>query len=96
VQREVNRIKHTGIQLVVLYGKSLSSLLICISLIPLQEKLKKINTGNEEHIIKTKISHVLYPNDLKLISDTEAELQTQQQTIKTFSDVIKKLQTYRL
>jgi hypothetical protein len=31
---------------------------------------------------------VLYPDDLKLISDTEAELQTQMQTFKTFSDVI--------
>jgi len=50
--------------------------------------LKKINTGNEEHIIKTKTSYVLYPNDLKLISDTEAELQTQLHTFKTFSDVI--------
>jgi hypothetical protein len=62
--------------------------LICISLIPLPEKVKKFNTGYEEHIINTKTSHVLYPDDLKLIGDKEAERQTQLQTFKTFSDVI--------
>ena len=39
-------------------------------------------------MIKTKTSHVLYQDDFKLMSDTEAELQTQLQTFKTFSDVI--------
>jgi hypothetical protein len=42
------------------------------------------------YAIKTTTPHVLYPDDLKLISDTEAELQTQLQTFKTCSDVISK------
>jgi len=36
---------------------------------------------------KTKISHLLYTDDLKLIAKSE-ELQKQIQTIKTFSDDI--------
>jgi hypothetical protein len=43
-----------------------------------------------KNIIKTKASHVLYAGDLKLISDTEAELQTKLQTFKTFSKDINK------
>jgi hypothetical protein len=45
----------------------LSLLLLCICLIPLTEQLTKLNTGYEEHTIKTKISHLLYTDDLKLI-----------------------------
>jgi len=47
-----------------------------------------VNTGYEEHTTKTKISHLLYMDDLKLITKSEEELQKQTQTVKTFSDDI--------
>ena len=37
-------------------------------------------------IIKTKISHLLYMDDLKLIAKSEEELQKLTQTVKTFSE----------
>ena len=43
-------------------------LLFCICLILLTEQLNRLNTGYKEHITKTKISHLLYMNDLKLIA----------------------------
>jgi hypothetical protein len=72
----------------IFQGDSLSSLLFCICLLPLTEQLNKLNTGYEEHTTKTKISHLLYVGDLKLISKSEKELQKQIQTVKRFSDDI--------
>jgi hypothetical protein len=65
---------------------SLSPLLFCICLIPLTEQLNRLNTGYEEHTTKTKISHLLYTDDLKLLGKSEEELQKQLQTVTTFSD----------
>jgi len=56
---------------------SLSPLLVCICLIPLTEQLNRLNTGYEEQTTKTKISHLLYMDDLKLIAKSEEELQKQ-------------------
>jgi len=47
-----------------------------------------LNTGYEEHTTKTKISHLLYMDDLKLIAKSEEELPKQIQTAKIFSDDI--------
>jgi hypothetical protein len=47
-----------------------------------------MNTGYVEHTTKTKVSHLLYMDDLKLIGKTEEELQKQMQVVKTFSDNI--------
>jgi len=47
-----------------------------------------LNSGYEEHTTKTKISHLLYKDDLKLIAKSEEEFQIQTQTVKTFSDDI--------
>jgi len=44
-----------------------------------------LNTGYEEHTTKTKISHLLYLGDLKLIAKSEEE---QIQIFKSFSDYI--------
>jgi hypothetical protein len=76
------------IQCGIFQGDSLSPLLFCICLIPLTEQLNRLNTGYEEHTTKTKISHLLYMDDLKLIAKSEEELQTQIQIVKTFSDDI--------
>jgi hypothetical protein len=50
----------------IFQGDSLS--LFCICLIPLVQQLNRLNTGYKEHITKTKISHLLYMDDLKLIA----------------------------
>ena len=44
-------------------------IIICICLIPLTEQLNRLNTGYEEHMMKAKISHLLYMDDLKLIDN---------------------------
>jgi len=67
---------------------SLSPLLFYICLIPITEQLNRLKTGYEEHTTKTKISHILYVDDLKLIAKSEEELQKQIQTVKTVSDDI--------
>jgi hypothetical protein len=52
--------------------------------------LNKLATGYEEHTTKTKISHLLYMDDLKVIAKSEEDLQKQIQTVKTFSDDIRR------
>jgi hypothetical protein len=52
------------------------------------EQLNRLNTGYEEHTTKTKMSHLLYMDGLKLIAKSKEELQRQIQTVKTFSDEI--------
>jgi hypothetical protein len=61
----------------IFQGDSLSPLLFCICLTPLTEQLNRLNTGYEEHTTKTKISHLLYMDDLKLLGKSEEELQKQ-------------------
>ena len=63
------------IQRGVFQGDSVSPLLFCICLIHLTEQLNRLNTGYEEHTTKTKISHLIYTYDLKLIAKSEEELQ---------------------
>ena len=55
----------------IFQGDSLSPLLFCVCLIPLTEQPNRLNTGYEEHITKTKILHLLYMDDLKLIAKSE-------------------------
>jgi len=76
------------IQCGIFQGDSLTPLLFCICLIPLTEKLNKLNTVYEEHATKKKLSHLFYMDDLKLIAKSEEEIQKQIQTVKTFSDDI--------
>jgi len=63
------------IQCGIFQGDSLSPLLFCICLIRLTEQLNMLNTGYEDHTTKTKISHLLYKDDLKLIAKSEEEFQ---------------------
>jgi len=72
----------------IFQGDSLSPLLFCICLIPLTEQLNRLTTGYENHTTKTKISHLLNIDDLKLIAKSEEELQKQLQIVKNFSDDI--------
>ena len=72
----------------IFQGDSLSPLLFSIYLIPLTAQLNRLKTGYGEHTTKTKISHLLYMDDLKLIVKSEEELQKQIKTVKIFSDNI--------
>ena len=58
----------SAIQHAIFQEDILSPLLFCISLITIAEQL---NAGYEEHTTKTKVSHLHYINDLKLISKTK-------------------------
>jgi hypothetical protein len=87
-ENELIETEDIKIQCGIFQGDSLSPLLFCICLIPLTERLNRLNTGYEEHMMKTKISHLLYMDDLKLIAKSDEELKKQIQTVKTFSDDI--------
>jgi len=76
------------IQYAIFQGDSLSAPLFCTCLIPLTEQLNMLNTGYEQHRTKTKILHLLYMDDLKLIIKSEEEFQKQIQSVKIFSDDI--------
>jgi hypothetical protein len=87
-ENELIETEDIKIQSGIFQGDSLSPLIFCICLIPLTEQLNSLNTGYEKHIAKTKISHLLYMDDSKLIAKSEEELRKQTQTVKTFSDDI--------
>jgi hypothetical protein len=76
-ENELIETEDIEIQCGIFQGDSLSPLLFCICLIPLTEQLNRLNTGYEEHITKTKISHLPYMDDLKLIAKSEEELRKQ-------------------
>jgi len=59
VDNELIETEDIKIQYGIFKGDSLSPLLFCICLIPLMEQLNRLNTGYEEHITKTKISHLI-------------------------------------
>ena len=67
----------------IFQGDSLSPLLFCICLIPLTEQLNRLNTGYDEHLTKTKISH-FHMDHLKVIVKSEEDLRKQVQTVQNF------------
>jgi hypothetical protein len=76
------------IQCGIFQGDSLSPLLFCVCLIPFIKQMNWLTTRYKERITKTKISHLLDMDDLKLIAKSEEELRKHVQTVKTFSDDI--------
>jgi hypothetical protein len=87
-ENKVIETEDINLQCGIFQGDSLSPLIFCVCLIPLTEQLNRLNTGYEEHTTKTKISYLLYMDDLKLTAKSEEELQKQIQTVKDFSDDI--------
>jgi hypothetical protein len=81
IEEKVIETDDSEIQCGIFQGDTLSPLLFCICLIPLTEKLNKLNTGYEEHTTRTKVSHWLYMENLKLVGKTQEGLQKQMQTI---------------
>jgi hypothetical protein len=73
-ENKLTEIEDITIQFGIFQGDLLSPLLFCICLHPLTEQMNKLNTGYEEHTTKTKMSHLLYMDDLKLIVKSEEEL----------------------
>jgi len=87
-ENELIETEDVKMQYGIFQGDSLSPLLFCICFIPLTQQLNRLHTGYEEHITKTKIAHLLYMYDLRLIAKSEEEFRKQIQTVKTFSDDI--------
>ena len=85
IENKLIETEYIKIQCGIFQRDSISPLLFCIFLILLTEQLNRLNTGYEEHTTKTKLSHLLYMDDLKLIAKSEEELQKQIQTIGNFS-----------
>jgi hypothetical protein len=86
-ENKLTETEEIEIQRGIFHGHSSSPLPFCISLIPLTQ-LSRLNMGYEEHTTKTRISHLLYMDNLKLTDKSKAEIQ-KQVTVTTFSDDIR-------
>ena len=73
-ENELIETEDIKIQCGIFQGDSISLLLFCICLIPLTEQLNRLNIGYEYHMTKTKISHLLYMDCLKLIAKSDEEI----------------------
>ncbi|XP_077968883.1 uncharacterized protein LOC144422860 [Styela clava] len=71
----------------IFQGDSFSPLAFCLALAPLSTLLKETGCGYE--ILKQKISHLFYMDDLKLYSKNDNQLEMLLKTLKSFSDDIK-------
>jgi hypothetical protein len=69
-ENKLTETEDIDVQCAIFQGDSLSPQLFFISLICLTEQLNRLNTGYG-HTTKTKISHLLYMDDLKLIGKTD-------------------------
>jgi hypothetical protein len=73
----------------IFQGDSLSPLLFCIALIPINNELNIYNCRYQIHGTERKINHALYMDDLKLIGRSEEELTNAIQIVRTLSNDIK-------
>ena len=71
----------------IFQGDSLSPLLFCIALAPITRILQRDNVGYK--MSKTKISSLLYMDDLKVYAKNDTEMERSRALIKGFSDDIK-------
>ena len=62
-----------------------SPLLFCIALIPLTNELNRDDCGYQVHGTERKISHLLYTDDLKLLSRNENDLKYEMKIVQTVS-----------
>ena len=70
----------------IFQGDSLSTLLFCLSLIPLPKELNR--TGYGYKIQKRSMNHLFYMDDLKLFTKDDDDLEGLLQTAKKFCDDI--------
>ena len=73
----------------IFQGDSLSPLLFIVSLLPLTVLLRKSGMGYQMSKTGTKVSHLLYMDDLKLYGKTRNELESLMNTVRIFSNDIK-------
>jgi len=69
----------------IFQGDALSQLLFCIALIPLTNELNRADCGYQVHGTETKISHLLYMDDLKLLGRNESDLENEIKIVQTIS-----------
>jgi len=69
-------------------GDSLSPSLYCIALNPLTNKLNRADYGYQVHGTESKISHLLYMDDLKLLGRNENDLKNEIKIVQTISSDI--------
>ena len=72
----------------IFQGDSLSPLLFIAAMIPLSIILRKTGLGYQPSKNGSKISHLLYMDDLKLYSKTSSELESLLNTVRIFSNDI--------
>ena len=84
-KEEVMQSQPIQIQRGIFQQDSLSPLLFCIALIPLTNELKRADCGYQVHGTERKISHLLYMDDLKLISRNENDLKNEMKIVQTIS-----------
>jgi len=70
-KQEVMQSQPIQIQSEIFHEKSLLPLLFCVALIPLTNKLNRATCGYEVRGTETKISHLLYMDDFKLLGRSE-------------------------
>ena len=69
----------------IFQGDAISPLLFCIALIPLKNKLNRVDCGDQVHGTERKISHLLYMDDLKLVGRNENDLKNEMKIVQTIS-----------
>jgi len=69
----------------IFQGDSLSPLLFCIAPIPLTNELNRADCGRQVHGTESKISHLLYMDDLKLLGRNENDLNNEMKIVQTIS-----------
>ena len=74
-KQEVMQSQPIRIRREIFQGDSLSPSLFCIALIPLTNELNRADCGYQVHGTETKISHLLYMDDLKLLGRNENDLE---------------------
>jgi hypothetical protein len=69
----------------IFQGDSVSPLFFCIALIPLTNELNRADCGYQVHETEKKISHLLYVDDLKLLSRNENDLKNEIKIVQTIN-----------
>ena len=86
-KQEVMQSQTIQIRRGIFQGDSLSTLLFCIALIPLTNKLNRADCGYQVHGTERKISHLLYTDDLKLLGRNENDLKNEMKLCKQLAKI---------
>jgi hypothetical protein len=84
-KQEVMQSQPIQIRRGIFHGDSLSQLVFCIALIPLTHELHRADCGYKVHGAERKISHLLYMDDLKLLSRSDDDLENEIKIVKAIT-----------